>query len=568
MKILFLTHSFNSFTQRLFVELSSIGHNISIEFDINDSVTIEAVELFKPDLIVAPYLKRAIPKVIWKNYTCFIVHPGIKGDRGISSLDWAILNSENTWGVTVLQANNEMDAGDIWSSKEFLMRKASKSSIYRNEFTNTAVDSVLEAVKRYESKCFTPEPLDYSNPNVRGSFKPAMKQAHRKINWLKDSTKDIIRKIRSADGFPGLLDNIMGVSCYLYNAFEDYSINDKAGRVIAKSFGAICIATVDGGVWISHLRPKIKNERTFKLPASMVLGDKLNNIPLVESFSLDQPYSGFREIVYEEKSNVAYLHFNFYNGAMTTNQCRRLLEVYRLIKQRDTKVIVLMGGMDFWSNGINLNVIEASDSPADESYNNINAINDLAKEIILTKSHITISALQGNTAAGGVFLALASDYVWARSDIILNPHYKNIGNLYGSEYWTYQLVKRVSMKKAKNILTKRLPIGAKQAIKLGLIDKSFSGNINSFCSSVEELASELANDPNWKNKIKDKADRRAKDESIKPLEEYRKEEMEQMKLNFYGFDPSYHVARYHFVYKTPHSKTPLHLAKHRNIFLR
>lgn len=36
-----------------------------------------------------------------------------------------------------------------------------------------------------------------------------------------------------------------------------------------------------------------------------------------------------------------------------------------------------------------------------------------------------------------------------------------------------------------------------------------------------------------------------------------------MKLNFYGFDPSCQVARYHFVFKTPHSRTPLHLAPHR-----
>ena len=36
-----------------------------------------------------------------------------------------------------------------------------------------------------------------------------------------------------------------------------------------------------------------------------------------------------------------------------------------------------------------------------------------------------------------------------------------------------------------------------------------------------------------------------------------------MKLNFFGFDPSYHVARYHFVHKVPRSRTPLWLARHR-----
>jgi putative two-component system hydrogenase maturation factor HypX/HoxX len=38
-----------------------------------------------------------------------------------------------------------------------------------------------------------------------------------------------------------------------------------------------------------------------------------------------------------------------------------------------------------------------------------------------------------------------------------------------------------------------------------------------------------------------------------------------MQRNFYGFDPSYHVARHHFVAKTPHSWTPRHLARHREL---
>jgi putative two-component system hydrogenase maturation factor HypX/HoxX len=36
-----------------------------------------------------------------------------------------------------------------------------------------------------------------------------------------------------------------------------------------------------------------------------------------------------------------------------------------------------------------------------------------------------------------------------------------------------------------------------------------------------------------------------------------------MKRNFYGFDPSYHYARAHFVHKVAPAWTPLHLAVHR-----
>lgn len=98
MRILFLTHAFNSLTQRLFVELQEQGHEVTVEFDINDEVAIEAVTLFEPELIIAPFLKRAIPERIWCKHVCLIVHPGIPGDRGPSALDWAILHQEKRWG--------------------------------------------------------------------------------------------------------------------------------------------------------------------------------------------------------------------------------------------------------------------------------------------------------------------------------------------------------------------------------------------------------------------------------------------------------------------------------------
>ena len=61
MKILFLTHAFNGLAQRLFVELGAQGHEVAIEFDVNDATTEQALALAKPDLVIAPFLKRAIP---------------------------------------------------------------------------------------------------------------------------------------------------------------------------------------------------------------------------------------------------------------------------------------------------------------------------------------------------------------------------------------------------------------------------------------------------------------------------------------------------------------------------
>jgi putative two-component system hydrogenase maturation factor HypX/HoxX len=71
------------------------------------------------------------------------VHPGIVGDRGPSALDWALQEGATEWGVTVLQAEAEMDAGPVWATAEFPLRAAKKSSIYRNEVTQAATTAVL-----------------------------------------------------------------------------------------------------------------------------------------------------------------------------------------------------------------------------------------------------------------------------------------------------------------------------------------------------------------------------------------------------------------------------------------
>lgn len=565
MRILFLTHSFNCLAQRLFVELSRRGHEVSIEFDVNDEVTVDAVRLCRPDIIIAPFLKRAIPEAVWKRHLCLVVHPGIKGDRGPSALDWAILQGRREWGVTVLQANAEMDAGDIWASARFPMREASKSSLYRNEVTEAAVSAVLQSIDALGDPGFRPEPLDYSKSGVCGVPRPLMRQADRAIDWCRDDTETVLRKIRSADGFPGVLDSVCDMPVYLFDAHcEDVLRGGQPGTLTAKRDGAILRATVDGAVWITHLKRKDEAGLQLKLPAAQVLGDRLQGLPDAPPVSGDDAgASRSREIRYEEGNGVGYLHFPFYNGAMGTQQCVRLREAFVRARSRTTRVIVLMGGDDFWSNGIHLNLIESAIDPADESWRNINAIDDLAREIIVTSSHVTVAALQGNAGAGGVFLALAADRIWARSGVVLNPHYKSMGNLYGSEYWTYLLPRRAGSRQAREITDNRLPLGTPEARRFGLIDAHFGSSQSEFSMEVKARAEAVAADDVYASLLAEKNARRAEDEAHKSLDQYRTEELERMKLNFYGFDPSYHVARYNFVFRVPHSRTPLHLATHR-----
>ncbi len=549
MRILLLIHGFNSLSQRLFVELRAAGHEVSIEFDINDDLTREAVALFAPDVILAPYLKRAIPADIWQSHLCLIVHPGIVGDRGPSALDWAILRGDETWGVTVLRAEAEMDAGPIWATRQFPMRDATKSSLYRGEVADAALIAVFEALDRLENG-EKPRPLDHGAPDLRGRLQPPVLQKHRRIDWASDTTETVLRKIRASDGVPGVRDGGM----FLHDGHAAPGLAGTPGEIIATSGPAICRATTDGAVWVGHMRDPDGKHR-FKLPATRLVAADVPEIPL----DSDQ---GYREIQYREAGNVGFLRFNFYNGAMSTEQCARLRAAYLRACQRPIKVIVLEGGDDFWSNGIHLNLIEAAPSAADESWANINAMDDLAEAIIRTTSHLTIAALRGNAGAGGVFLARACDRVWLRRAVVLNPHYKDMGNLYGSEFWTYLLPRYCGAGNAARIARQRLPMAADEAVKLGLADARFGHDRADFDAEVTRRAQHMAD--GFAPLLASKAERRAADEAAKPLSQYRDAELARMKRNFHGFDPSYHVARYNFVHKVCKSRTPITLAQHRD----
>ena len=214
--------------------------------------------------------------------------------------------------------------------------------------------------------------------------------------------------------------------------------------------------------------------------------------------------------------------------------------------------IVLLGGDDYFSNGIHLGVIEASDEPGAESWRNLLAIDDLVRDIVQTDSHLVISALAGDAGAGGVPLALAADYVVGREDIVLNPYYQHMGGLYGSEYWTYLMPRRVGAATATRLTQAPFtPLGTREAVRIGLLDCTFGTHLKDFREGTRRFAERVVRDGIWRARQEAKRRRRAHDERVKPLEEYRTEELARCLECFFGPDRGYHVARRRFVYKLP-----------------
>jgi len=541
MKTTLLITTFNSLSQLTYTYLKDKNHKVDIVY-ANSATKMQEINDFEPDIILCPFLKDFLPKEIYEKYPTFIFHPGIIGDRGAYSLEIAL--NYNTWGVVILQANDTYDGGDIYAHCEFAMRKTTKASIYRNEVNNSFYSILDDFFSNFKHKKFTKQIINPLNT------KPILK-----INWQQDSSQEIINKINKLDSFPGLLDEILGVKCYLFGAWEEEKLKGEPKEIIAKRDGAICLGTIDGAIWISHL----KEPKRFKLPATYVLKDKLkgikeNRLPLL----FDNSYKTFYEISCNIKDKIGYLYFNFHNGAFSAEQCIRLKYAIEYLKTQ-IKVLVLMGGDDFFSNGIHLNILQDSSKNGEDGWSNINAINDVVRSIIFANNIITVASVSKNAGAGGMFLATACDRVVVSSTTILNPHYKTL-SLSGSEYHTYSLYKRVDKNIADNLLNDCLPIGAKKAKNIGLVDEVF--DINNYQQNLEKYCKDLIKDEDsYDDFIWDKEDYLEANKD--KIEQYAKNELAIMYDEFWDKDSDFHQKRYEFVYKICPTQTPKRL-KHKD----
>lgn len=294
-------------------------------------------------------------------------------------------------------------------------------------------------------------------------------------------------------------------------------------------------------VWVDAL--KKKGSKQIKLPAAMVL----EGADWIANHSRTPLDTSHNDLYYEVHGDAVYLHFDFLNGAMDTMKCVRLQAVLNEIASLKQSVVVLMGGYQYFGNGINLNTIENASNPELESFRNIEAIDDVIKTLFSCFSDkLLISAVQGNCGAGGCMLSLVADIVWTHKATIFNPHYKLMA-LKGSEYWTLFLPERVGAEKAEKLTDLALPLSATMAKSMGIVDEIIGENTEEFRGRLQERVGELVQCPSLSVRLAEKEKKRTSLEWIRKAEMHRKDEMVEMMFNFES--SAYRVKRYNFVHK-------------------
>jgi putative two-component system protein, hydrogenase maturation factor HypX/HoxX len=516
---------FASMPQALWAALREDGHEVIRPEDLQIRTPMSAEDMTRfarlaaPDVILCPFLKEVVPPEVCERVTTWVPHPGIRGDRGPSSLSWAILTGESRWGLTMVRAEpttrpEELDGGNVGAWREFAMpTEATMGEVYARYVIPAAIDCAREILARMAvDPAYGGMPLASFGRAAVGRHRPALRQDRLAFAW-DDHPDQILRRVRAAPF--GVRAELGGRPVNVYDA-HPHDVQDtwtrrlrtradRPGQIVAHRDGAVLVATGAGGaVWIGQAKVKpADGGRGLKLPAVDAVRGQLTGRPESVLHPDRRPgHARTRQVIrYRREGRVGWIHAEPYNGAASTAFCGRLLEALQYAANQDTTAIALVGGKVAFNNGIHLGVIEAAEDPRAEAWANIQRIDDVAEFVFnlprgrhVPRAQTTIAVLSSSAGAGGAVLSACFEVVLARPSINLNYHYGAMG-LSGSELRSLVLPLRVGEQAAERLLTDRLPVSPMAAQGLGLVDGIGPDDPVAFDRWAKQVAAQVADRP-------------------------------------------------------------------------
>lgn len=176
--------------------------------NLKDSHFIEQLQHFQSDLFVViaygyilPAEVIAVPKIFSVN-----VHASLLPRyRGAAPINWAIINGEETTGVSIIKLNAALDAGEIILQKGIKIGRDDTSITLRSKLSTLGARCLLEALENIEKKDYA---LIRQDP-AKITLAPKLAKEHGLIRW-EESAESIRNRVRGLLPWPGAYTYYLG----------------------------------------------------------------------------------------------------------------------------------------------------------------------------------------------------------------------------------------------------------------------------------------------------------------------------------------------------------------------
>lgn len=169
--------------------------------DVNGPETLEVIRQLRCDAVVvqafgqwlAPELL-AMPRL-----GCFNVHASLlPAYRGAAPVNWAVVNGEETSGVTVIRMNERIDTGEMLARREVAVDPDWTAGELARELAGVGAELLVRTLAEVEAGRARPVAQDAS----KASRAPKLTKRDGLIPWHK-SARDVHNHIRGMTPWPG-----------------------------------------------------------------------------------------------------------------------------------------------------------------------------------------------------------------------------------------------------------------------------------------------------------------------------------------------------------------------------
>lgn len=238
--------------------------------NIKNPEAAEILRRYSPDVILEIGWSQIIPKIIIDipKYGAFGIHLSmLPSNQGAASLNWALINDEKSWGVSLFYLAEKFDAGEIVAQREFLLED--------RDNINTLFDKADEKTNEM-LRIYLPQIITGTNPKIKQdpnlvSYLPPRKPTDGQIDW-NQSGREIYNLVRAiTHPYPGAFSYMNGEKVLVWKAKET-SISSKYKP------GTISSIEESKGIYVATNTKDILLERIQVEPAIESWADAISNL--------------------------------------------------------------------------------------------------------------------------------------------------------------------------------------------------------------------------------------------------------------------------------------------------
>lgn len=235
----------------------AMQHKIPIlqPLKMKDSVFLDALSAWKPDLIAVTAFGRILPKVILDlpPQGCVNVHASLLPKyRGAGPIQWALIRGEHETGITTMLMDEGMDTGAILLQEKVSIAPDDTAGTLSSKLADIGGRLLIDTLARIQNGTVTPQPQDSS----QATMAPLLKKEDGLLDWTLPAL-DLANRVRGLSPWPGAY-TYLGEDRWVVwkaSALDRSAAPAPAGTIVDATKEGLAVATGDGVLRIMEFQP-------------------------------------------------------------------------------------------------------------------------------------------------------------------------------------------------------------------------------------------------------------------------------------------------------------------------